>query len=373
MNHFGNSPQNAGRGSRVVVAMSGGVDSSAAAALLVQRGYEVVGLMMRLWSEPSAGQLPMLNRCCTPDQMADARLVARQLDIPFYVVDVRDRFYDAVVRYFIDEYLAGRTPNPCIECNRQVRFSHLLDRALTMDADYLATGHYARVSLKGTQYELLRARDAEKDQSYVLHVLGQEQLARVLFPVGDYTKSEMRALARQVGLPVAEKSESMDLCFLADGNYRRFLRETVGQGIKPGPVIDRSGEVIGQHTGLANYTIGQRKGLGLALGQPFYVVAKDSERNALVVGDAEQLARSSLQVTRTNWISGVPPKGPLQVQVKIRYRAKAVPAVVIATGQASAKVRFDSPVKSVTAGQGAVFYDGDRCLGGGIICDEGSI
>jgi len=372
MIHSDNSHGGARDQGRVVVAMSGGVDSSAAAALLVKQGYEVIGLMMRLWSEPSAGLAQVQNRCCTPDQMADARRVARRLDIPFYVVDVQDHFYDAVVRFFIDEHVAGRTPNPCIECNRQVRFSHLLDRALTMGADYLATGHYARVRRTGSEYELLRARDAAKDQSYVLHVLGQQELAKVIFPVGGYTKVEARDLARQAGLPVADKSESMDLCFLADGDYRRFLRETAGQKIKSGPVISRSGEMIGQHSGLANYTIGQRKGLGLALGRPVYVVAKNIGRNALVVGDAEQLVRSSLQVARTNWISGTPPAKPIPVQVKIRYRARAVPAVVTPIDRDGAEVRFDSPVKSVTAGQGAVFYDGDRCLGGGIICDEGS-
>jgi tRNA-specific 2-thiouridylase len=222
--------------------MSGGVDSSAAAALLVKQGYEVIGLMMRLWSEPSAGPSQGLNRCCTPHQMADARRVAAHLDIPFYVLDAQDHFYNVVVRYFVDEHIAGRTPNPCIECNRQVRFSHLLDRALTMGADYLATGHYARVHQRGSEFELLRARDASKDQSYVLHVLGQQELARVMFPVGDYTKSEARDLARQAGLPVAEKSESMDLCFLADGDYRRFLRETAGQAIEPGPVLSQSGQ-----------------------------------------------------------------------------------------------------------------------------------
>ncbi|HSG18235.1 MAG TPA: tRNA 2-thiouridine(34) synthase MnmA [Anaerolineae bacterium] len=355
---------------RVVVAMSGGVDSSAAAALLVKQGYEVIGLMMRLWSEPSAGPSQGLNRCCTPHQMADARRVAAHLDIPFYVLDAQDHFYNVVVRYFVDEHIAGRTPNPCIECNRQVRFSHLLDRALTMGADYLATGHYARVHQRGSEFELLRARDASKDQSYVLHVLGQQELARVMFPVGDYTKSEARDLARQAGLPVAEKSESMDLCFLADGDYRRFLRETAGQAIEPGPVLSQSGQEVGQHSGLANYTIGQRKGLGLSLGRPVYVLAKDNSRNALIVGDAGQLERSSLKVARTNWTSGTPPTEPIPVQVKIRYGANAVPAFVTATDQSSAEVRFDSPVKSVTAGQAAVFYDDDRCIGGGIICDE---
>ena len=357
---------------RVVVAMSGGVDSSVAAALLVEQGYEVTGLMMRLWSEPSAGPQLNQNRCCTPDQMADARRVAQHLKIPFYVVDVQQYFYDAVVRYFVDEHIAGRTPNPCIECNRQVRFSHLLERALAMGADYMATGHYARVRRSGANFKLLRAKDSNKDQSYVLHVLGQKELAQVLFPVGDYTKDEVRQLADRAGLPVAQKSESMDLCFLADGDYRRFLRDAAGQTIPPGPVINRSGEIIGQHSGLANYTIGQRKGLGLALGHPVYVLAKDSSRNALIVGETEHLAQTTLRVERTNWVSGIAPVDPISVQVKIRYRAKAVPAVVTTTSENEVKVHFSESVKGATAGQGAVFFDGDICLGGGIICDEGN-
>ena len=354
---------------RVVVAMSGGVDSSVAAALLVEEGYEVIGLMMRLWSEPSTGLQPNQNRCCTPDQMADARRVAQHLSIPFYVIDVQQYFYDNVVRFFIDEHAAGRTPNPCIECNRQVRFSHLLERALAMGAEYLATGHYARVHRSGAGFELLRAKDDTKDQSYVLHVLGQRELAQVLFPIGDYTKSEVRQLAVDSGLPVAHKSESMDLCFLADGDYRRFLRDSAGQDLSPGPVLARSGEVIGQHSGLANYTIGQRKGLGLALGHPVYVLAKDSGRNALIVGEAEHLAQSTLRVDRINWVCGTAPVDPITVQVKIRYRAKAVPAVVNTLGENEVIVRFGDSVRGATAGQGAVFFDGDVCLGGGIICD----
>jgi tRNA-specific 2-thiouridylase len=363
--------QRNGERKRVVVAMSGGVDSSVAAALLVAQGYEVTGMMMRLWSEPSGGSEPRTNRCCTPDQMADARRVAQHLDIPFYVIDAQQFFYDSVVRYFVDEHVAGRTPNPCIQCNRQVRFSYLLDRALSMEADSLATGHYARRRHNGDEYELLQALDESKDQSYVLHVLGQSELSRVLFPVGDYTKEQVRELAREMKLPVAGKSESMDLCFLADGNYRRFLRDEAGQAIQPGPIMDKDGEILGQHTGLTDYTIGQRKGLGLAVGRPQYVFAKDYDHNALIVGEAGQLDQTRLFVKDINWISATPPSAPTSAEIKIRYRARPVPAVVKVLDDDRAEVQFSEPVRGATAGQGAVFFKGEVCFGGGIISDEG--
>lgn len=357
--------------SRVVVAMSGGVDSSVAAGLLVEQGHEVIGIMMRLWSEPSSGTGHNLNRCCTPDQMADARRVADHLDIPFYVIDVQQYFYDSVVRYFIDQHIAGRTPNPCIECNRQVRFSLLLDRALAMGADYLATGHYARIRHHRNSYQLLRAVDRNKDQSYVLHVLGQSELAQALFPVGDYAKEDVRQMAERLGLPVARKSESMDLCFLADGDHRRFLHEAAAEAFLPGPIIDQAGYAVGQHTGLANYTIGQRKGLGVALGYPVYVLAKNSLQNTLIVGDADQLSCLRLFVEQTNWVSGTPPEAPRPVQVMVRYRSRLAQGLVTATSQKTAEISLEEPVKGAAPGQGAVFFDGDICLGGGIICEEG--
>jgi tRNA-specific 2-thiouridylase len=328
--------------------------------------------MMRLWSEPSAGQPGRLNRCCTPDQMADARRIAQHLDIPFYVVDAQSFFYQSVVRYFVDEHLVGRTPNPCIECNRRVRFSFLLDRAMALGADYLATGHYARVRRIAGEYHLLQAEDDDKDQSYVLHVLGQSELSHVLFPVGDYTKDRVREIARRLGLPlVAGKSESMDLCFLADGDYRRFLRREAPSPISPGPILNQAGELLGQHQGLTDYTIGQRKGLGLAVGQPLYVLAKDQPNNALIVGGLDALGQSELRVKNVNWVSGRPPADPLALEVKIRYRARPAPALVTPIADHRAIVRFSEPVRGATAGQGAVFYAGPRCLGGGIICDEG--
>jgi len=355
---------------RVVVAMSGGVDSSVAAALLIEQGFEVIGLMMRLWSEPTPNRQQSLNRCCTPDQMADARRVAQQLAIPFYVVDTQEYFHDAVVRYFIDEHSAGRTPNPCIECNRRVRFSYLLDRALAMGADYLATGHYARVQRDEEGYHLLKAIDPDKDQAYVLHVLGQSELSQVKFPIGDYTKHEVRQLADTFDLQVAHKSESMDLCFLADGDHRRFLREAAPEAFVRGPILDDAGQVLGQHNGLANYTIGQRKGLGIALGQPIYVVAKDSHNNALIVGGAQDLGQTVLHTERTNWVSGGPPAKPISAEVMIRYRAKPVPALITATGSSTADIEFERPVTGIAPGQGAVFFDGQVCLGGGIIWEE---
>lgn len=358
---------------RVVVAMSGGVDSSVAAALLVQQGYEVIGMMMRLWSEPGRGANAPLNRCCTPDQMADARRVADKLDIPFYVVDVQDHFRKTIVQFFIDEHARGRTPNPCIECNRQIRFSYLLDRARALGADYLATGHYARIRRGAQGYELLKAIDESKDQSYVLHVLSQEDMAHVLFPVGEFTKDEVRTMAREFDLPVASKQESMDLCFLGDGDYRRFLSEYAADSVKPGPIVSQDGEELGRHEGLMFYTIGQRKGLGISVGQPIYVLRKDVARNALVVGTRDELGRSELLARDVSWLSGTPPNDPVRAEVKIRYKARPATATVIPLPDGRARVRFDDHVFGATSGQGVTFYDGELCLGGGLIADSVTI
>jgi tRNA-specific 2-thiouridylase len=354
---------------RVVVAMSGGVDSSVAAALLVEQGYDVVGMMMRLWSEPGPGAAAPANRCCTPDQMADARRVADRLRIPFYVLDVQAHFRQTIVQFFIDEHLAGRTPNPCIECNRQIRFTYLLEQALALGASHLATGHYARIRRTSDGYRLLRGRDEAKDQSYVLHVLDQRALAHALFPVGEYTKDEVRDLARRFNLPVAGKQDSQDLCFLSDGDYRRFLREHEARAVQPGLIVDQDGRELGRHEGLSFYTIGQRKGLGLAGGEPLYVLRKDAGRNALVVGPREALGRFELLAERVNWVSGRAPEGAIEAEVKIRYKAAALPALVTPLGADRAAVRFAGPVFGVTAGQGAVFYDGEECLGGGLIAE----
>lgn len=353
---------------RVVVAMSGGVDSSVAAALLVEQGYEVIGMMMRLWSEPNCDGEEAANRCCTPGQMADARRIADQLNIPFYVLDTQAHFRQTIVQYFIDEHAQGRTPNPCIQCNRQIRFSYLLEQALALDANYLATGHYARIRQTEVGYQLLKGIDETKDQSYVLHVLNQEKMAHTLFPVGEYTKAEVRELACKFGLPVASKHDSQDLCFLHDGDYRRFLRE-YGPAQSPGPIVDGNGRTLGQHTGLTNYTIGQRKGLGISAPIPLYVLQKDAEQNALIVGTRDELGQQSLTASDVNWLAGAPPTQPITAQVKIRYKAKGVAARVEDVGNGRVRVHFQEPVFGITAGQGAVFYDGDICLGGGIITE----
>ena len=347
--------------------MSGGVDSSVAAALLVAQGYDVVGMMLRLWSEP--GQSAH-NRCCTPDQMARARQVADQLGIPFYAIDAQDFFRQRIVQFYLDESLAGRTPNPCLECNRAIRFTFLLNHALALDADYLATGHYARLRRTARGYELHQAADSAKDQSYVLHVLGQAQLARVLFPIGDYTKPQVRQLAQEFELPVAFQSESMDLCFLGHTSGGDFLRRHADHTPAPGPILDAAGTQLGAHTGLPFYTIGQRKGLGLSSPEPLFVIAKDVARNALIVGLRAELGRTSLRVRQVNWMADQPPDGPLRAEVKVRYKSPAAPALITPLPGQAALVVFDEPAVGIAPGQGAVFYQGAHCLGGGLIADE---
>lgn len=352
--------------SRIVVAMSGGVDSSVAAALLAAQGHEVIGLMLRLWSEP--GQAAH-NRCCTPDQLARARQVAAQIGIPFYAIDAQEIFRQRIVQFYLDESQAGRTPNPCLECNRGIRFDFLLNHALALGADYLATGHYARIRRSEAGYELHTALDSAKDQSYVLHVLDQSQLARALFPVGEYTKPQVRQLALEYRLPVATQSESMDLCFLGRGSGAEFLRRHLAQPPTPGPILNSHGIQLGQHAGLPFYTIGQRKGLGISGPTPLFVIAKDAGRNALIVGARDELSRTQVRVRRVNWIANMPPDGPVAVGVKIRSVSPAVPAIITPAANNTAWVHFADPAAGIAPGQGAVFYDGARCLGGGIIAD----
>jgi tRNA-specific 2-thiouridylase len=354
---------------RVVVAMSGGVDSSVAAALLLERGYDVTGMMMRLWAE-DCGE-GSANRCCTPGQMADARRIAAQLGIPFYIIDTQEVFRRTIVQFFMDRYAAGDTPNPCLECNRLIRFEWLLGHALASGADYLATGHYARVEHASDGHSrLLKARDPAKDQSYVLSVLTQDKLRHALFPVGDYAKAEIRAMAAARGLPVAAKRDSQDLCFLADGDYRRFMRQHAPGAAGPGPILTRDGRQLGTHSGLLDYTIGQRKGLGVSHREPLYVLATDPARNALIVGPLGELGRASLSAGRVNWIAGEPPASRFAAEIRIRYQARLAPGTVTVLSAGRVQVDFDAPQRGITPGQGVVFYTGEECLGGGIIARD---
>ena len=357
---------------RVVVAMSGGVDSSVAAALLKEQGYDVIGMMLRLWSEPGKEDS---NRCCTPDSMAQARRVAAKLDIPFYVIDAKDVFQETVVQYFLDGYARGETPNPCLICNRQIRWTFLLDHALALGADFMATGHYVRIRNAEDSFQLLRAVDKTKDQSYVLHVLNQEKLAKALFPVGDYPKTEIRAIAEKYGLPTATRKDSQDLCFLAGEDYRNFLQRNAAGILIPGEIVTRDGRSLGEHNGLANYTIGQRKGLGVASPVPLYVLGKNSITNTLIVGTQEELGSRELTARDVNWISGEAPREPFRSEVKIRYTAREAEAVVTPLDGNQAcpepgrrvQVEFDALQRDITAGQAAVFFQGEVLLGGGII------
>jgi tRNA-specific 2-thiouridylase len=349
---------------KVIVAMSGGVDSSVAAALLQEQGHEVMGMMLRLWSEPGKEDS---NRCCTPDSMAQARRVAAKLGIPFYVVDAKDVFHRTVVQYFLDGYARGETPNPCLVCNRQIRWTFLLEHALALGADFMATGHYVRLQRMEEGAQLLRAVDRNKDQSYVLHVLTQEKLAKALFPVGDYPKPEIRQIAEKYGLPTASRKDSQDLCFLAGEDYRSFLQRNASAMLQPGRIITRDGRPLGEHNGLANYTIGQRKGLGIASPIPLYVLGKNAINNTLIVGTQEELGSSELTARDVNWVSGRAPSEPFRAEVKIRYTAKEAWARVTPLDGGQVRVQFDAPQRDITAGQAAVFYEGDRMLGGGII------
>jgi tRNA-specific 2-thiouridylase len=345
---------------RVVLAMSGGVDSSVAAALLVEEGFDVIGVMMRLWAETE-------NRCCAPEAVDDARRVAAQLDIPFYLVNYEDAFRACVVDYFIAEYSQGRTPNPCLACNRHIRFGQLLRHARVLDAEYLATGHYAQVDQIDGTHRLRKGFDRQKDQSYVLYMLGQDELSQVLFPVGGYVKSQVREMARERGLPIADRDESMEICFVTDDDYRRFLRQHAPEAVRPGPILDTAGKEIGQHQGLPFYTVGQRRGLGIAAPEALYVIRLEVEQNALIVGPARELGQRTLLADEVNYVGGDPPLGPTRVQAKIRYQALLADATWVPLPGGQARVEFDAPLRDITPGQAVVAYQGDVVLGGGII------
>lgn len=353
----------------VAVAMSGGLDSSMAAALLREKGYACIGIMMRLWSEHGPGT-SSANKCCSDASVDTARQVAEQLDMPFYLINVEQTFRRQVVDPFITDYMAGLTPNPCLNCNRHIRFTYLLEYALKLGVHRLATGHHARLRQQPDgRVHLLRAADHRKDQSYVLSVLDQARLQKVLFPVGEYLKSDLRAMAHARNLPMADKPESMDLCFVADDNYRRFLHDWSPTAPQAGPILLTDGQEVGRHAGLFHYTIGQRRGLNLPnlSGQPMYVVDKDPARNAVVVGSRAELATPHFALSRVNWNQDEPPAATADLVCQTRYRGTPRACRLEWGPDAAVTVHLETAQAGVAPGQAAVFYEGDACLGGGII------
>ena len=371
--------------STVAVAMSGGVDSSTVAAILRERGQPIVGLTMQLWNQRRLPELqgdgPRQHRCCSLDDVYDARRVAEHLNIPFYVINFERAFEQTVVRPFVADYLAGRTPIPCTRCNNDVKFEQLLVTARQIGAGRIATGHYARVrrNPETNRFELLRAVDDSKDQTYFLFGLTQEQLARAEFPLGEMTKQEVRAIARRLAVPVAEKPESQEICFVPSGSYVRFIESYLKeQGSEtddaaamklgePGDIVTTSGEVLGRHSGLHNYTVGQRSGLGVAVGRPIYVVALERETNRLIVGDDTDLRGSVCEVRDINWIPFESPNAPVHARVRIRNRHEPAEAEITPLTPITARVTFREPQRAITPGQAAVFYSGEQVLGGGWI------
>jgi tRNA-specific 2-thiouridylase len=357
------------RNGKVVVAMSGGVDSSVAAALLRDEGYECVGVLMRNGIEPAEGPGCNARTCCSASDAADARRVADRLGIRFYVLDF-EREFDAIINHFVAEYNRGRTPNPCVMCNQHLKFGKLFGYAQAVGAGFVATGHYARMDRTGPEPALLRGRDADKDQSYALFGVRRPLLERMLLPVGGYRKPEIRELARSLGLAVADKPDSQEICFVPSNNYMDVLRERTPDKVAPGEIRDVAGNVVGRHEGFQTATVGQRKGLRLALGRPVYVTSVDPATNTIVVGGREDLLADRVRVDRVNWLIDVP-AGPVPVTAQIRYNHDGAAATLHPVGGDGAELHFDPPVSAVAPGQAAVFYSGDRVLGGGWIDSAG--
>jgi len=359
---------------KVVVAMSGGVDSSVAAALLKEQGYDVIGVTMKLFSLPKDYcRSENLRSCCGWKATEDAHRIAISLRISHYVVDFRDEFEKSVITDFCEEYSKGSTPNPCIRCNQYIKFDFLMRKLDAFEADYLATGHHARIEYdtQSGRYLLKKGKDKKKDQSYFLYPLTQEQLSRILMPIGNFTKEKVREKAQKLGLSVAQRHESQEICFIPDNDYVRFLRQRIPEAFRSGPIVDLESQVLGQHEGIAHFTIGQRKGMGIAASQPMYVVSIQGDKNTVVIGISDQLYGKTLLASQVNLISKDKITKPLKVRAKIRYKHKEVKANLSHQDTDQVLVEFEKPQRAITPGQSVVFYDKDVVVGGGIIIKSG--